>query len=150
MSVLAMTVPTTTITWILLSICGQCPMSRGATETALANRIYEVHIPQQHLSKLDIRVYTLGGFVCVKLISMLHKCRNLGFHLSPDLYVDAAFQDLHIKLRKTSGRTRFLEVWKMIDERLLTNSMGFKPIGLCCPNIAYIASLPLSEAVYKL
>ena len=115
MSVWAITFPIIIIPGFLLSIWGECP-SRGATET-MANRIDEIHIPQQHLSKLDIRSYTLGGFVCVKLISMLHKSRNLGFHLSPDSYVDVAFQGLHIKLRKTSGRTRFLVVWKMIDDR---------------------------------
>ena len=97
MSVWAMALPT--IPGILLSIWGQCPMSRGATET-VANRIYEIHIPQQHLSKLDIRAYTLGRFACVKFISMLHKSCNLGFHLSAESYVDAPFQVLDIKLRK--------------------------------------------------
>jgi hypothetical protein len=97
MSVWAMTFPT--IHGLLVLIWGQCSMSRGATET-VANRIDEIQIPQQHLSKLDIRAYTLGRFACVKLISMLHKSRNLGFHLSAESYVDAAFQGLHIKLRK--------------------------------------------------
>ena len=97
MSVWAMTFPT--IPRILLSIWGQCPMSRGATET-VADSIDEIHILQQHLSKLDIRAYTVGGFARGKLISMLHKSRNLGFHLSAESYVDAAFQVLQINLRK--------------------------------------------------
>jgi hypothetical protein len=68
---------------------GSVSLSQGPTE-AVPNRIDEIHISKQHLSKLDIRTYTFRRFASVEVIAMFHKGRNLGFHLNAESYVDAA------------------------------------------------------------
>lgn len=78
---------------ILLVKWGQCPMIQCATET-VPNRIDEIHISQQRLSKLDIRTYTIRRFACAEVISVLHKSHNFRFHLSAESYVDDAVHGL--------------------------------------------------------
>ena len=56
-------------------------MSRG-TKKAVPNGIDEIHISQQHLSKLDIRTYAFRRFARVEMIQMFHKTCKFWFHLS--------------------------------------------------------------------
>jgi hypothetical protein len=77
-SVWIMTFPT--LTGLLLGR-GQCPMSRG-TEKAVPNEMDEIHISQQHLSKLDVRTYAFRRFARVEMIQVFHKTRKFWFHLS--------------------------------------------------------------------
>ncbi len=86
MTVWTMTFPA--ILDLLLAKWGQCPMSRGATE-AMPNRIDEIRISQQHLSKLDIKPYTLGRFARLEVIYIFHTSCNVGLYLSEESNVDA-------------------------------------------------------------
>ena len=72
-------------------------MSRCATET-MPNRIDEIHISQQRLSKLGIRTYTTRCFARAEVKSMFHKSRNFRFHFSAEPCVDDAVHGLQIKL----------------------------------------------------